>query len=267
MTVLVWGMCIVTPVFFAASTMAIGSLSQAFKTSDNSLVTGTLVDLQSGTADTIEQAISSRAPQLLGVTANQPLVALGGGNRQAQVVVSGLTPTLVSNINGDIKIGDKITASPIQGIGMKAETSTEIVGTAESSLDKADTTNQQVTDKSGRVTSVKVGLIAVQVNVSYYALQQTKLNDFVPPILVNVAASITGKDLSPLRVLIAFISLTIGFAVVGIMLHAGVRSGIISLGRNPLAGQLLRRSLLDVLATSLGLLCLSIVVFYLILTS
>lgn len=261
------GASVVTPVLLTAAASASGSLSQAFTTTDTALVAGTLVDLKSGTANSIEQAVSSRSPQLLGVTASQPLIALGGGNKQAQVVVSGLTATLVSNINGDVRIGDKITASPIQGVGMKAGTSTEIVGTAESNLAGSDVTTRQIKDKSGNMTSVKIGLVAVQVNVSYYALPQSKLNNFVPSFLVNVGSAIAGKDISPLRVLFAFCALIIGFVVAGVMLQAGVRSGIISLGRNPLASGILRRSLLDVLLTSLGLLALGVIVFYLVLTS
>lgn len=246
---------------------ATGSISQSFTTTDSSLVAGTLVDLKSGTTNTVEQAVSSRATQLLGVTANKPLIELGGGNQQAKVVVSGLTAALVSNINGDIKIGDKVTASPIQGVGMKAGTSTEIVGTAESNLSSSDTTTHQIRDKTGKLVYVKIGIVAVQVNVSFYAMPESKLNSIVPSFLVNVGTAIAGKDISPLRVLFAFCTLIIGFLVAGVMLQAGVHSGIISLGRNPLASRILRRSLLDVLITSLGLLALAVIVFYLVLTS
>ena len=244
-----------------------GALSQAFTTTDSSLVAGTLVDLKSGTENAVEKATSSNASQLLGVAASDPLIALGSGTQEAKIVTSGLTPTLVSDINGTVKVGDKITASPIQGVGMKAGTSTEIVGTAESNLSDSSTESEQVKDKNGVVTNVKVGIIAVQVNVSYYVVAPNKLNGIVPTFLVNVGSSIAGKDVSPLRVLIGFCSLLVGFIVAGIMLQAGVRSGIISLGRNPLASGILRRSLLDVLVTSLGLLSITVIAFYLILTS
>lgn len=250
-----------------AAASALGALAQSFTTTDKSLVAGTLVDLKAGTADTVEKAASDRTTQLLGVAASNPLVALGGGSQQVQIVVSGLTPTLVSNINGDIKVGDKITASPLQGVGMKAGTSTEIVGTAESNLDDSATTTQQVKDKNGKITSVKIGVIEVQVNVSYYNMPQNKLDNIVPSFLVNVGSSIAGKNVSPIRVLIAFASLIMGFLIAGIMLQAGVRSGIISLGRNPLAGGILRRSLVDVLLTSIGLLSIAVIVFYLVLSS
>jgi hypothetical protein len=251
----------------SGSAAALGALAQSFTTADNSLVAGTIVSLTSKTANVVQKATPGRAPLLLGVTADQPLVALGGGQQQAQVVVSGLTPALVSNINGDIKIGDKVAVSPLEGIGMKAVASAETVGTAESNLSGSQTTIRTVTDNSGKKVQVKVGLVSVQVDVSYSAAAGSELDSFVPAFLVSVGSSIAGKDISPLRVLIGFCSLLFGFVVAGVMLQAGVRAGIISLGRNPLASGILRRSLLDVLVTSLGLLAISAIVFYLILTS
>jgi hypothetical protein len=249
------------------TTDAAGAVSQAFTTSDGSLVPGTMVSLKSGSEDVVEKATISYASQLLGVTASYPLVALGGGNKRTQVVISGLTPTLVSNVNGDINVGDKITASPIEGVGMKALNSAEVVGTAESNLADSDPTTELIKNKNGKSVKVEVGLIAVQVNVSYYAVQQNKLSDIVPTFLVDVGSSVAGKDVSPLRILIGFCSLIVGFVIAGIMLQAGVRSGIISLGRNPLASSVLRRSLFDVLVTSLGLLAITVIIFYLVLTT
>jgi len=251
----------------SANTYALGAVAQAFTTSDTSLVPGTIVSINPGSANVIEKATSSNTPQLLGVTASNPLVALGGDSKQVQVVISGLTPTLVSNINGNIHIGDKITASPIKGVGMKAVSSTEIVGTAETSLNDAAMSTQTIADKSGKRMKIEVGLIGAQINVSYYAAPQGKFNAIVPTFLVNVGAAVAGKSVSPLRVLIGFSGLLIGFVIVGIMVQAGVRAGMISLGRNPLASKVLRRSLVDVLATSLALLGITVIVFYLILTA
>lgn len=201
------------------------------------------------------------------MVASNPLVALGSGSKEAQVVVSGSTPTLVSSLNGNITVGDRITASPIQGVGMRAGTSTEVVGTAESNLNDDIIETKQVKDNNGQMVPVKIGIVAVQVSVAYYTAPQNKLNDFIPPFLVNLASIIAGKVISPLRVLIAFFSLLTGFIIAGVLLQAGVRANIISLGRNPLAGKMLRRSLIDVLVTSLGLLALTVITFYLVLTT
>lgn len=250
----------------SAGTHASGALSQGFTTSDTSLTAGTLVVLRSGVHGVVEKATSDHAQQLVGVISSKPLVALTDGGQQVQVAVSGVTTALVSDINGDIKIGDKITASPVEGVGMKALTSTEIIGTAASNLKDSQTTTKSITDVDGKKTSIHVGAVDVQVNVSYYAAPQDRLSAIVPTFLVNVGSSIAGKDLSPLRVLVGFTGLLLGFIVAGIMLQAGVRSGIISLGRNPLAHNFLRRGLIDVMVTSVAVLLITVVMFYLILT-
>ena len=132
--VLIWALCIVICLVIVPRTDAAGAVAQAFATNDTSLVAGTLVTLKSDSANVVEKSTVGSTTQLLGVAANNSLVSLGEGKNQVQVVVSGLTPVLVSNINGNVKVGDKITASPIEGVGMKAMLSSEIIGTAESNL-------------------------------------------------------------------------------------------------------------------------------------
>lgn len=244
-----------------------GAISQGFTTTDSSLPAGSLVGIESTTGNAVAKATSDHAYAIIGVTADKPLLALSDGDQQVQVVVSGVTPVIVSDINGDIKAGDRITASPIQGVGMKAIRSTQVVGIAESPLSDSQTTKQTVTDKTGKVVSVKVGVIELQVNVSYYGAQDQKTNTAIPSFLLTASSAIAGKDVSPLRAVVGFGSLLIGFVLAGIMLQAAIRSGIISIGRNPLAQASVRRSLLDVLITSVGILLIAAAAFYLILTS
>ena len=250
----------------AAPAGAAGALSQGFTTNDPSLAPGSLVILHGGRSSTAEKATSDHVSQLIGVIGDKPLLAVSDGTQQVQVVTSGVTLAAVSDINGAVKIGDKITASPLEGVGMKALTSTEIVGTAETNLSASKgIITKTITDLNGKATTVHIGTIQVQVNVSYYAVPQDRISAIVPTFLVNLGSSIAGKDLSPLRVLIGFSALIVGFVIAGIMLQTAVRSGIISLGRNPLAHGILRRGLIDVMVTSVAVLLITIATFYLIL--
>lgn len=243
-----------------------GAISEGFKTNDPNLAVASLVVLQTNSQSTVQAATSDKSSQLLGIVAERPLVALGDDTSQAQIVTNGLTPALVSDVNGAIRVGDKITASPIEGVGMKALSSTQVVGTAESVLNTSGATTRSLTDKSGHKQTVHIGTVLVQVNVSYYATTQDRLSSLVPTFLLNFGSTIAGKDVSPLRVLIGFLCLIIGFVIAAIVLQAAVRSGIISIGRNPLAHSALRQSLIDVLVTCVGLLLVTIILFYLILT-
>lgn len=244
----------------------LGAISQGFKTSDTNTTVGSLVSFAEHNKTFVQLATSATADQLAGVIGQKPLVALGGGGEQTKVIVSGLTPTLVSDINGNIQVGDKITASPLRGIGMKAVESSQVVGIAESSLSGSSVSTRTVTDKAGKTSQVHIGTISVQVNISYYAAPQSKIDSLVPAFMVNFSSSIAGKDVSPLRVLLGGFCLFVGFLIAALMLQAAVRSGIISIGRNPLAHDALRRSLVDVLITAMGLILVTIIAFYLVLT-
>lgn len=244
---------------------AAGALSQGFKTSDRVSV-GNLVSLENTSNGSVQLATSDQSAQLIGVVGTKTLIALSSGKTQAEVVTSGTTPILVSDINGSIKTGDKITASPLKGIGMKALHSSEVVGTAQGDFSSASGESYSVTDKAGVTKQVHVGTIQSQINVTFYSVAADKLSPIVPSFLVNVGSSIAGKDISPTRVLISFFCLSMGFVLAGIMIQSGVRSGIISVGRNPLAHQILRRSLIDVLLTAMGVLIITAVAFYLALT-
>ncbi len=243
------------------------AISQGFKTSETDLATGALVSLTSGSQNTIELTNIDRVNQLVGVIGDKPLIELSNKNdKEAQVVISGTTVTLVSDINGDIKAGDKITASPINGIGMHASSSSLVVGTAQVDLKSVETASRTITDKEGKPQTVKVGALPVQINVTYYAAPEEK-NTFLPPFLQSLANSVAGKDVSPVRVLVSTLVLAFGFISIAVLLYSSTRSSIISIGRNPLSEGAVRKSLFEVGATALGILLVMLIAIYLVLST
>jgi hypothetical protein len=252
--------------FAPLHTWASTGVSQGFTTDQTNLVAGTLMGLSPNT-HSAEPALNTRSYQLLGLVADQPLIALSDGSKEVQITISGPARALVSDINGDIKTGDKITASPISGIGMKTIDAGQIVGTAQADLSSVSTTDRTITDKSGKSQIIKIGSIPLQVSVGYYAgLQdQGKLASALPPFILTFANNIAGQQVSALRVLISLIAFIFGFVIVANMLQSAIRSNIISVGRNPLAKTALRRELVDVLTTALVILLLTVVIVYLIL--
>lgn len=247
----------------AESTAAI---SQGFKTGEADIATGALVSLTSGSQSTVQLSNTDRVNQLIGVIGDKPLIELSNNDKEVQVVISGTTLTLVSDINGDIKTGDKITASPINGVGMKANSSALVVGTAQSDLSSVTTTSKTVNDKKGQPQSVKIGAIPVQVNVTYYVAPEDK-NAFLPPFLQSLANAVAGREVSPIRVLISTLVLAFGFISIAVLLYSSIRSSIISIGRNPLSEGAVRKSLLEVGATSLGILLVMLIAIYLVLST
>ena len=241
------------------------AISQGFAASDQNITNGTLVSLRQQAQAAVQIANPSNVGNLVGVVSTQPLLAVSSSeSNQVQVVVSGTTQALVSDINGVIKAGDKITASPISGVGMKATSSAEIVGTAQSDFNTSGAQTRTIQDTSGKAHVVHVGLLPLQVNVMYYTVVPAK-SSVLPSFLQNFADSIAGHDVSALRLFIGGTVLLLGLVSIGVLMSSAVRSSIISIGRNPLSESAVQKSLFAVGGAAIGILLLVLVAIYLIL--
>jgi len=242
------------------------SIAQGFQSTDSNVVVGALVSLKQGT-NTVELGTQDNVDRLLGVVGNKSVIELTNGVDSIQVVTNGSTTVLVSDINGAIKAGDKITTSPISGVGMKATVSTVVIGTAQANFSSSSNAQTRtVTDKKGKALSVHIGAIPIQVDKVFYQAPQDN-NSFLPPMLQDFASSVAGHSVSPVRVLIAALLVLMLFVVVTILLYSSVRSSIISIGRNPLSEEAVHKSLLEVGLTVVGILVFTVIVIYLILTT
>lgn len=240
------------------------AISQGFQTNDTNLRAGALVSLEGGNSDRVELANRDRIEQLVGVVGDKPLIALSTGASETQVVTQGVVSVLVSTVNGDIKAGDKITASPINGVGMKATESSLVVGTAREDLAGKSTHEITVTDDNKNTKQVQVGTIPVQINITYFAGTDTT-QSFLPAFLQQMANSIAGQEVSVLRVVIGLLILIAGFIGAGILVYSSVQSSIISIGRNPLSEGAVHKSLLQVGVIAVSLLLVTVMASYLVL--
>jgi F0F1-type ATP synthase membrane subunit c/vacuolar-type H+-ATPase subunit K len=257
---------LLVPLFTTVASASSG-VSQGYTTKTPDLVAGSMMGLSPNT-NTAEPATSDGSYQLLGLVADKPLIALSDGRNQVQIVISGPAYALVSDLNGTIKAGDKIASSPIVGVGMKATEPGQVVGSAQTDFSKIKTVEQTITDKSGKKHTTRIGSMQLQVNVSYFAgvsASQSALGSIMPPFFLQAANAIAGEPVSPLRVLIGMLALLFGFVISGIMLQSAVRSGMVSIGRNPLAKKAVRRQLFDVMLTALGVLIVTAIVMYFVL--
>ncbi|HEV2412967.1 MAG TPA: hypothetical protein VGS28_04175 [Candidatus Saccharimonadales bacterium] len=243
------------------------AISQGYQTSDTNVVPDALVSLTS--QDTVGLTTINNVEEMVGVVGNKPLVELSNStsSSQVQVVTDGTAPTLVSDINGPIKTGDKITASPIDGVGMRASTDGQIVGTAQANLMSASLHSETVKDTAGRAETVHVGVIPVQIAVAYFTVPQPLKKAILPIELQNLADGLVGKSVSATRALLAFIVLGLGFISVGLLIYASIRSSIISIGRNPLSHGAINHSLVEIGSIALGILLVMVITIYLILTT
>jgi hypothetical protein len=249
----------------AAGTSSSSAISQEYQTNSKDITSGELLSLSASGSAIVEAANSTNASRLIGITSNKSLVELSGKNvSNVEVVVSGTAEALVSDINGPVKVGDKITASPVSGVGMKAGSSSETVGIAQADLSSVQTVSKSVDGTNGKKVDIKIGLLPVAVSVAYYSIGASTgtASSFVPPFLQTIANKLTGKQVSPLRVLVSTALLVMGFFAAAFMLSVAIRSGIISIGRNPLAETALRKGLVDVIIAAMGVLVITAVIVY-----
>lgn len=249
---------------FSSFAGAAPAISQGYNTSEE-LPRGTLVSAKDGSTE-VQKATTDTSEQLVGVVGGETLVELSNGNDQVQVISSGTAEVLVANINGDVEVGDRITVSPLGGVGMKAESSGYIVGTAQDAFkDATEVKEVEITAKSGAKEKVKVGLVTVQVGVGYY--EHTDENkSILPAFILEIAKVVSGRsDVSPIRVFVALIVLIVGVLVIAVLVYTSVGSSIISIGRNPLAAGAVHKSLLEVILLAVGVLLFVLVGIYLVL--
>lgn len=220
--------------------------------SDEALQRGMLIVLKDDDQTKVEAVSTDTAFKLKGVVADakDSPVTLSGEGKKVFIATTGSYEVLVSSENGPIKAGDYISASSLDGIGMKAgETHPVVVGRA---IEKFDGTGDSIgksESKDGR--SVSFGRIRVDVGVVKNPLLKNPEKDKVPDALQKAADAIAEKPVSNLRIYLALIVLLVTAMVAAVTLFSGVRSTIISLGRNPLSKGIIYKGLIQVLLLSL----------------
>ncbi len=244
---------------------ALTAITEGYTFKDNRPVEGSLVSLEKDTTDTVISASSDSVDNLFGVVVHgdSSLLSVSNGtDTQVQVTTSGNVPVLVSDINGAIRRGDHVTASPIPGVGMKATANVRIIGIAQGEL--KETKKQTVTSKDGSKKEVVIGQVPLLVNVSYFFQEPEKT--IVPASIQNVANSLAGREVSTLPIIISAGIFILTLIVVVSVLYSMIRNSIISVGRNPMSQSAVYRDLVQMSALVLAILAASVISIYFVLT-
>lgn len=259
---------------FSSTALADTSLSQSVTQGYGSTTTlqkGMIVMLDDKDPTKVDALTLATIAQMQGVvvSASDSAVSLSSNSNQQQVFVAtfGLYDVLVSNQNGPIQTGDYITISSLGGVGMKADTNQSLVlGKAAANFE--GTANVEgtatLTDSTGKHISVSLGRIPVQIGIAHNPLQQTLQND-LPGFLRRASQLIADKPVSSARVYLGMAILIVSAVLAGSMLYAGIRSGLVAIGRNPLARKTISRNIAQVIITSLIIFIIGIFAVYLLL--
>lgn len=240
--------------------------------SEKTLDIGTIVELTGEKSDTVKTATEQNLQNMFGVVIDRntlPVVHSHDAMKNpTYVAVSGTYNTLVSTQNGKIRAGDHLTMSSINGVAMKAGTDKETVfGRAYGSFDgeMGVLGTSQLKDVNGKLDkSVELGIVPVTIDIKQNPnIETTEVN--VPEFLQRAGQQIAEKEVNPVRIYlsaaIAVVSLLMALAV----LYTGIRSSVISIGRNPMSKKSIFRAMMEVILTSLLILIIGLFAVYLLL--
>jgi hypothetical protein len=243
---------------------AVTTISQGYATS-TAMAVGSIVSLETNSNDSVALASNGNINNLFGVVINDDSSVLtlnNGGSGEVQVATSGILPTLVSDCNGSIAVGDPVTASPIQGVGMKATANIKIVGIAQGKV--TGTTTQKVGAEVCASEQVTLGQVPLLISVAYHYREPEKT--LIPASLQNLANTVAGKSVSSLPIIISAGIFLVTVIIVVAIIYSMIRSSIISVGRNPMAQSAVYRDVIQLSALVLAILGVGMVAIYMVLT-
>lgn len=233
---------------------------------------GMMVQLKPKSPNTVIPLNQSNIIDMLGVVipSNNATIVLTPQSVTAQqvlVATSGHYIVLVSNQNGPINVGDYITISSIDGVGMKAnDVQDEVLGKAAGAFNGTANVlgSTQLKSTLGTTTTVTIGRIPVDLSISHNPLF-ARAADYVPGFLSKVADSVANKPVSSARIYLSMALLLITALVTGNMLYSGVRSGMQAIGRNPLSKKSIIKSLIETVIAGLIIFVVGVLAVYLLL--
>ena len=246
------------------------NLTQGY-TSDQPLQNGMIVRLVPKNSTKVEVLKQENQADMLGVTVastDSPISISDPTKNQVFVATYGKYPVLVSNQNGQIKSGDFITISSLDGVGMKGDRTQELIlGKALNGFNGAGDSegSTQLSSKTGQKTTVTLKRIMVDISVARNPIYSGDVIAGVPNFLAKTAHLVSSKPITAVRIYACLGILALALLVGGAIIYAGVRTGMRSVGRNPLAKKSILRGLVSVTLMALIVVTLGLIAVYLLL--
>jgi hypothetical protein len=248
-----------------SSASAISSnISHSYKGSGN-LINGNIVSLDPQQQDYVQASNVNNSSKLIGVVVSEAesLLAEDSSGGTVQIATQGTVDTLVSTINGSITVGDQIAVSPINGVGMNAQSGSRIIGLAQTTLNNSTSGSkvESIKNQQGKSVNVRVGFvqlnIAIGTNATVVSTQTNNVQKFVQQL--------TGHTVSTTRIIISLIILIIAILTLISLIYSAIYGTIIAIGRNPLAKHTILRSFGGVIAMCTFIAIIAIAAMFLLL--
>lgn len=240
-------------------------------TAETALDNGTIVTLKDADTRLVTRAPADNPAAMFGVVVDPNRLPLRIADNEianeVHVTSSGTYNVLVSTQAGAILPGDFVTLSAVSGVAMKADSDDKIVfGRAAGAFDGQGVTMGSTTlkDSQGQARQVALGSVPVTIDIRNNPNEiSTKVN--VPEPLERVGQAIAEKEVDPIRIYLSLAITLIGTTAAIVVIYAGVRNSVISIGRNPMSKKSIFRALLEIILTSFLILIISLFAVYLLL--
>lgn len=237
--------------------------------SDRVLQRGTVVSLDAEDTSKVVAANKENEDQLHGIVVapNDSSLTLSDVEEKTFVATIGRYDGFVSTEAGPIQAGDFLTVSNISGLAMKAgEKDKYTIGKAIESFDGQNgaISSTEITNALGETGTVGIGRILIDVGVGFNPLLKPAESS-LPEFLEQATETIAGKPVSPVRVYIGLFIILSAAAIAGSLLYSGVRSSVISVGRNPLSKKSITKSLIQIVLTAIIIFLIGLFGVYLLL--
>lgn len=219
---------------------------------DNSAIDGSIL---SATANGYAASRLTYDNAIYGVLTLNPATHIVNKNpprlNEKPVITFGKAHVRVSTVNGVIKINDYITSSNTPGVGQKATTNGNVVGTALQNYTNSDP------KKIGKILII----VDPHYNGAFLATRGNLLQTF------RNASGATGlAPLASLRYLIAAIIAIIAFTLGFLFFGRVAKSGVEAMGRNPLAGKMIQFGVILNLLLTIAIIGVGLAISYFVLT-
>ncbi|MDB5169755.1 MAG: rane protein of unknown function [Candidatus Saccharibacteria bacterium] len=249
---------------------SIQTVAESYKTS-KPLQQGMIVQLDDKDKSRVLPTSYNESKKMFGVTvaSSETPVSLSSDSteQQAYVVTSGRYTVLVSNQNGKIGLGDFVSISAIDGIGMKADTVQDtVLGRAVDSFDgKANViSTASLKLRDGKQMQAAIGAILVDVAIRSNP-NRAGGQGGVPSLIQNLAVNVAGQPVSAAQLYGSMIVLLLGISVVAVLIYSGIQTSMSAIGRNPLAKQSILRNMFQVIIAGILIFIGCLIAVYLIL--
>lgn len=251
-----------------SSTSSVSPILQSFN-AEKGVYPGMLVSVDPKLPGSVIPLTENNIDKMLGSvvpfnSANISISPANGSSQQVLVAESGKYYVLVSNEGGNISSGDGLTMSSIAGIAKKASSLDKtLIGQADGSFNgKTDVISSvALKSTSGAADTYAIGSILINLHLGQNS-QYAQSTGGLPQFIIQAAYAIANKPVSPARIYLGFIVIFAVIIIVSTMFYSGTRSGIISIGRNPLGQKSIAKGLIQTILGGLAVFAIGVGIVY-----